>query len=96
MAALPGIIRIAGIEYAVNLVEALTDGDKRCFGVLSHKTTEIKLDAGLSDGAAYQTLWHEIVHVLTVTGNADITEGQVEALAWGIVQVIRDNPGLCK
>jgi len=41
------------------------------------------------------TLWHEIVHgILYAAGQTDHDEVLTDAIAHGIVQVLRDNPEL--
>jgi hypothetical protein len=86
---------IGGISYKVEHVHALRDGDQILDGHIRYSPSLIQLDAGLGPQAAYVTLWHEILHaLLTHAGRDNHDETQISALAYGIAQVLRDNPWL--
>jgi len=90
-------IRIGGLDYEIKVVEDLRDGDKSLWGWVKHKPCEIYLDKDLGPQQRWVTEWHEVVHlILTQTGYTEDEhrEDLVDALAHGIVQVLRDNPKL--
>jgi len=43
-----------------------------------------------------QTEIHEIVHVLAIQRNLDLTEKQIDALAYGFLEFVQDNPEYIK
>jgi hypothetical protein len=52
------------------------------------------IDDRLSHQAQYQTLLHEIIHGILTTMGHDVDENTVDGMAYGWMQVIRDNPNL--
>lgn len=91
------VIRIGGIDYEVEEVPNLCteDGAKRLNGDIFHDRCQIRVDQNLSPQIKSVTVWHEIIHgILTQAGARKQDETQIEALAYGIVQVLRDNPQL--
>lgn len=96
---LPDTIRIGGITYTVKVVERLTGDTGRLDGEIKYGSTEILVDGDLNEQGAFQTMWHEVLHgILTQSGrwgeDHKKLEGIVEAIAYGLVQVLADNPGL--
>ena len=89
-------VRIGPIDYELELIEDLQaeDGDP-VDGWICYAAGAIRLRAALNPQLRRVTLWHEILHaVLTQTGRQRHNEGELDALAHGIVQVLRDNPEL--
>lgn len=92
-------VRIGGMDYAVEYVQDLHDDTGKLDGRIHHGRTTIQLDAGMSDQGMDQALLHELVHgILTQLGKQKISrdEGLVDALAYSIVQIIRDNVQLTR
>lgn len=90
-------IRIDGIDFTVEIVEGLHAEAKKLDGWITYGDTKIKLDSGLSDGAAFQVLWHEVLHGICAQRGIEFGEDDeqiIDSLAHGIVQVLRDNPQL--
>jgi len=88
-------IKISPITYEVKVVERLIgDSNKKLDGQITYSTPTIELDRNLSPVMQRQVLWHEIVHgILTQAGRQDeVSEGVVDALAYGILGVVEDNP----
>jgi Zn-dependent peptidase ImmA (M78 family) len=55
----------------------------------------IRLNKAMKPDIRRVTLWHEIVHgILYAAGQTDHDEVLTDAIAHGIVQVLRDNPEL--
>ncbi len=55
----------------------------------------IRLNKAMRPDIRQVTLWHEIVHgILYAAGQTDHDEVLTDAIAHGIVQVLRDNPEL--
>lgn len=69
------------------------------YGQVNYGECEIRVEAQNDPQQRRQTLWHEVVHVLlTQAGLVKDAkrEGLVDPLAYGLMQVVRDNPGLCE
>jgi predicted metal-dependent peptidase len=84
-------IKIGGIRYAViadnRLIDSLRSGEMR------HMRAEIAVLPDATPELLPQTLWHEVLHaVLLHAGIKDHDETQIDVIAYGIVQVLRDNP----
>lgn len=87
-------IRIGGIDYEVKIVPDLRDGDKKLDGCAKHGVCEILIDAGLSHQIKYQTLLHEVFHTMFLMTGRELDENATDALAYQLLQVLRDNPDL--
>lgn len=88
-------IKIGAITYDVMIVYRLFgDGDKKLDGQITYSMPKIELDGNLSPVMRRQVLWHEIIHgILTQAGRqSEVSEGAVDALAYGIFGVVKDNP----
>lgn len=44
----------------------------------------------------YQTLWHEILHIICGQRNVSLSEEELDAMAHGIVEALTNNPYLRK
>lgn len=90
-------LKIGAIRYSVAYVKDLKRDDQKLDGHLHHNQTRISLDADMNHQAMTQTLLHETVHAIaTQIGRQSLNEGVVDALAFGIYQVLRDNPELVR
>jgi hypothetical protein len=92
-------VKIGGIDYSIERVRDLRDEDgKKLDGRITYNATHIKIDSDTSDQAFVQILWHEILHgIETQAGRCgEVKEPTIDALAFGIIQVMRDNPQLVK
>jgi hypothetical protein len=89
-------IQIGPIVYTVVEVEELASEHGLLHGDINHGKCRIRLSADDDRQRQHQTLWHEILHgILHGAGiRDDHDEQQIEALAHGIIQVLRDNPSL--
>ena len=88
-------VKIGPITYEVKIVERLLgDNDKRLDGQIIYSTAIIELDSKLSSAVQQQVLWHEIIHgIVTQSGRQEeLSEGVVDAIAYGVLGVIKDNP----
>lgn len=88
-------VKIGPMTYEIKLVERLLgDNDVRLDGMISHDHQTIEIDSGLALAVQRQTLWHEIIHgILTQAGRCgEVQDGTVDAIAYGIFGVIKDNP----
>lgn len=88
-------VKIGAITYDVTIDDTL--GDTGYSGQIRYLRTQIVINGDLKPQAAKQTLWHEIIHgIMTNAGipHEDQTEPLVNAIAYGVMQVLVDNPGI--
>lgn len=92
---IPKSIRIAGVEYTVDLIPNLNNGTNMAYGHIDYDNSCIELSD--SRGVEHQkrcvTLWHEILHGIRENNGMDIKneEAVVDMFAKGIYQVLQDN-----
>ena len=90
-------LKIGAFTFSVTYLPNLTsDDNKKIDGHLWHSKAIIEIDKDLERQPKTQTLLHEIVHEIAIQAGQDLTEGQVDALAFGWYQVMRDNPELVR
>lgn len=90
-------IEIGGITYPVECIKDLRDGDTKLDGHTIHRPFSIRLEDKLCEQGKRVVLWHEVLHAIVAQAgikHRDEYEQPLDALAYGLVQVLRDNPGL--
>lgn len=93
---IPQSVRVGAFEYTIRIEDDLKDGSQKLDGWIQHSQTLILLDRSLSAQVMRVTLWHEVLHGIMVQAGHDdvLKDPEIEALAHGIVGVLRDNPWL--
>lgn len=89
-------IKIGPLCYEVVEVAELASAGGELHGDINYRKCRIRIDADDAPQIKRVTLWHEILHGI-LTGAAqseDHNEAHIDALAHGIIQVLRDNPQL--
>ena len=90
-------VKIGAIYYSIEYVTDLRRNDEKLDGRLQHGQTKITIDADMNHQATTQILLHEVVHAIAAQiGVPNMKEDVVDALAFGVYQVIRENPQLVK
>jgi hypothetical protein len=92
-------IKIGAITFDVVEVDGLTDGQATIWGQVISSKCVIRIEAALLEQVKRTTILHEVLHVVADhIGRPEVAadEGLVNALAHGMLQVLRDNPGLAK
>lgn len=90
-------VKIGGITYEIRRVPDLRDEhDTKLDGLYQGGKCLISLNSDLTPQSTLQTLWHEIIHgIITHAGMRDQhDESLIEAVSYGVMQVLRDNPGI--
>jgi len=94
----PNKLYIGGITYRIAEIERLLadDGRRKLSGNIRYDECEIRIEAGMDVQSTRQIIWHEVLHgILTQAGHCDaIKEQIIDALAYGIVDVLKQNPWL--
>jgi hypothetical protein len=93
-------IRIGPIDYEIVYVAGLRDGDLKLDGWFKFPESRILIEEGLSEQARRQILWHEIFHgIFNQFGGLSEDKKEetvIDALAYAVMNVLRDNPELSK
>lgn len=85
-------IRIGPIDYKVHETCDINDD-----GLFDMADQVILIQKRLKPQLKRQTLWHEILHgIMYQAGIKEHNERMVDAVAYGIVAALRDNPSLRK
>lgn len=88
---IPAQIRIGPITYTVKQVEQLTDDGKQMLGLIHYNTALIEIDATMPDAVRLVTFWHEVVHGICHAAGVEHSEGVVQALSYGLVDLFERN-----
>ena len=94
------IVRIGPIDYEIVYMPGLRDGDLKLDGWFKFPESRILIEENLSEQARRQLLWHEILHgIFNQFGG--LSEGRkeeevIDALAYSMMNILRDNPELGK
>lgn len=90
-------VKIGAIVYEIVDVENLSDHGEKLDGHITYDDSCIRLEKGMETQARRATLWHEILHAILIqAGYSKHAEGQVEALSFGIMEVLENNSWLAK
>lgn len=94
---IPEIVRVASVDYDVNLKdESLILDGIQCDGAIDYYYHTIELDRSVQDVQGLQiTFLHELVHAIVRENKIDLAgdfEEVTDKLAYGLHQIIRDNP----
>jgi predicted metal-dependent peptidase len=93
-------IKVGGLNYAVKVVKDLhhpMDTDVKLDGIIQFHSTSISLDSAQNEQATILALVHEIVHAMYIhIGKSDHDESDVDAMAYQLIGVVKDNPELFK
>ena len=88
-------VRIGAVDYRIEAVKKLKREGCRLWGDIKYNCSRIRIVDKLGPQARRITLWHEIIHgILTQGGESKQDERQIDILAHGIVEVLRDNEWL--
>jgi len=92
-------VKIGPFRYNITDIHGEVADGRFVHGEATYHKTLIKVDANSSKQGAMQTLMHEIIHTIRYQSAIQPTENEeyvCDALAFGIIQVIKDNPELVK
>lgn len=91
---LPTHVQLGPVRYTVERVPSVDDSSDGGLkvGQIRFAEARIVILDRLPDDRALVTLWHELVHGLfEVAGQDNDDEGLVDALAYGLVDLFRNN-----
>ena len=87
-------IKICGIIYDVKLISGKADNDlqeKSYIGRIDYERCTITLEREVNEQVLIQTLFHEITHGIAHNYKIEIPENDVDRIAAGFYQVLKDN-----
>ena len=61
------------------------------YGTYDYINQVIEIREGMTKDRKSQTLLHEIIHVIDMDYSIELTETQIECLATGLLQVLKEN-----
>lgn len=89
---LPDSIRIGGTDYKIVEEKDLHDGGTWLNGHIIYNHPQIRIESEMDEYIKWVTVWHEVLHgILQHAGQGDHDEKMIEALGYGVTQVLRDN-----
>ena len=92
---IPESVRIAGVEYRVQIVPNLNNGTNLAYGHIDFENSVIDLSDTIGLGHQHRciTLLHEILHGIRENNGMEIEDEEaiVDMFAKGIYQVLQDN-----
>lgn len=93
---IPESVRIAGVEYVVDHVDDLNDGQRILMGQIDYIAHKININSKLDMDPQSEalTLLHEIFHGIRQANRSEALPNEeevVEMFAQGIYQVLQDN-----
>ena len=92
-------IKIGPFHYAIADIHGETDDGRFVHGRATFHKTLIEIEASSSKQGALHTLMHEIVHTIRYQAAIKPTEDEeyvCDSMAYGLIQLIKDNPELIK
>jgi len=89
---IPESVKIGGIRYKVEVVDALDVENADLVGSIDYRKQRIQLRAGMGSDITAQTLWHEILHAIFVNLGFDQDETRIEQFAAVLNALVVDNP----
>ena len=89
-------VKIGPIGYTIREVRGLrSDDDTELLGEIDYSACVIKLDRTANVQCKRVTLLHEVIHgILTNAGVQEHDESLIDAIAFGLYGVLRDNDEL--
>lgn len=90
---LPATIKVGGIQFKIVIDGDLRDSEgNKLDGWARPSKSEILIQSGLNPQYARVVLIHEILHTILVASGRYPKEAVVDTVAYGIVQVLQENP----
>ena len=98
IAKIPQNVLVDAIKYTIEETnDVLVEGNQVCIGLITYADGKIQLDKSIGEGCKPQVLMHELIHAITAARmpvDFEQDETYVDALASGVVNLIRQNPEL--
>lgn len=89
----PASVRVQGKNFKIEYQKESTMPDG-ALGLTKYMNLSILVQTDLPGPLEQEVVFHEIMHAIEKSLDLELTEHQVEVLACGWIQVLRDNPKL--
>lgn len=89
----PTSVRVQGKNFSIAYMKASLIPDD-ALGLTKYMDLSISVQEDVPLALEQEVVFHEITHAVEKSLDIDMSEHQVEVLACGWIQVLRDNPGL--
>ena len=90
-------IKIGGMVFSLEEITGLHEDGTKLSGRIRYDGCVISIETGDCAQAKWQTTWHEVIHALFhQSGRREVGHDVVDMLAFGVLQVLRDNPWLAR
>jgi hypothetical protein len=94
---IPEKIKIGFKDYEIKKIDGnIVDDNKVCYGRILYNDCKIEISTKYNKSIQDCTLLHETLHGIDDVFNIGIPEEHIVQLAKGLLQVIKDNPGIFK
>lgn len=88
-------IQIGPMTFTIKEIRNLNDTAHDLNGSVDLSECVIKVREGIDPQVKFETIWHEAIHViLEQAGIPNHKEKIVTALAYGIINLLKQNPGM--
>jgi len=88
-------IRIGVLDYTVRVErDPRSEDDRKLYGEIAYGEGTIRIDASAKPAFQAVVLWHELIHGLLEQAGQEQSEATCNAIAFGVVQLLRDSPNL--
>ncbi|HNP70952.1 MAG TPA: hypothetical protein PKK15_07590 [Kouleothrix sp.] len=89
------VIRMGVLDYTVRVErDVRSSDDAKLYGEIRYGAGTIRVDADITPAFQAVVLWHELVHGLLEQAGQEQSEATCNSIAFGVVQLLRDNPNL--
>jgi len=89
---MPKKLKVNKQVYKIKIKHKIKDKDgTRYWGRAIHSQRKIFVEGANCQDQKQQTLMHEIIHIIGLQSGHNLKEGQIDALAYGLINVIRSN-----
>lgn len=87
------VIRVGGVQVPFFSKHGLAEDDKdnACGVSIYYPYTHVLIDAALDEQTQCQTMFHELLHIISDSYGPSLKEAQVCCLEQGFTQIIQDN-----
>ena len=98
-------IQIGPVNYSVTemrndlMIGSSSDGSGRAVSLnadIRYDSLSIRVNQENAPAVKVVSLWHEAIHGILTQAGQDHSEAIVEALSYGLVALVKDNPELIK
>ena len=92
-------LKVGAITFALTYVPGLKDDGKALWGHVVHQNARVAIESRNDPQLIYHTTWHEVLHIIfEQAGRAELAKDEevIDLLAYGIMQVLQDNPWIAE